>query len=93
MLHAPMVSSTNATGARRGLARPVAGRRDKLSSEGLRRLLRVVALLGLADLGQHALGEGLGRPRQGFGGVGDRVRPAALLSGVGEDVAKGGPTS
>src|SRR5579875_4171725 len=52
-----------------GLARPVAGRRDKLSSEGLRRLLRVVALLGLADLGQHALGEGLDRPRQGFGGV------------------------
>ena len=47
--------------------------RPELDIEGLRGLLRAAAVLGLANLGEHALRERLDRLRQGIEDVGDLV--------------------
>ena len=63
----------------------------ELGVEPLRRRHGVVAVLGVADLGQHLLGGRLHRLGQGVEDVGDLVHPVALLAGLGPHVAQRRP--
>ena len=62
-----------------------------VAGEPLDRPLGLVAVGGVADLGQRRAGAGLHRSRQAAQHVGDLVDPVTLLTGGREDVPQGRP--